>query len=472
MTHSIKLKDRELFCKDGELLPEVLIRAGVTAEHPCGGRGVCKKCVVKIDGREELSCKYRVYSDITLELPKHGDMVSEVGAVTDGSYTKNMCFVLDIGTTTLALALVSLDEAKTVRVITRTNPQRAFGADIMTRIDYCRKNSVKELKDVLMAEINGMIAELFLSDNEKRKLYVAGNTTMLHIFFGVDCSSIGTAPYTPAFLDSRSESGDILGLTGISEAISLPSISAFVGADLVAGLNLVQMPRKGKYSLLVDLGTNAEVLLISQEHILCTAAAAGPCFEGANISCGMSATSGAICSYYNTGGALRIRTIEDALAEGICGTGLVDVMAVLLRSGVIDETGYMECGNFRLTPNVSLTQEDVRQYQLAKSAVCSAILTLMKIKDVSPYDIENIYISGGFSAKINIGNAITTGLLPPFACDRCVSVNNSSLMGAVKYVCEQNSLEKFTRVAEYVDLSSSPYFSELFVQNMMFDTEL
>lgn len=471
MIHLVKLKDREITCKDGELLSEVLIKAGETIEHPCGGRGVCKKCVVTVDGRDELSCKYRVHSDITLELPERGDMVSETGAEVTGCYTKEMCFVLDIGTTTLALALVSLDEAKIIKVITRTNPQRAFGADIMTRIDYCRKNTVGELHSVLIAEINRMSAEFALPDDEKRRLFVSGNTTMLHLFFGVDCSSIGVAPYTPTFLDSRCESGESLGLVGISEAISLPSISAFVGADLVAGLNCVPMPEKEKYSLLVDLGTNAEVLLFSQNSILCTAAAAGPCFEGANISCGMSATNGAIYSYNIADGNAEVKIIGDTPAKGICGTGLVDVIAVLLRSGIIDETGYMECGDFETARGVTLTQGDVRQYQLAKSAVCSAILTLMKIKNVSPDDIEQMYISGGFSAKINVSNATATGLLPKFLEDRCVPVNNSSLLGTFKYVCEHNSLERFTRMAEYADLSSSPQFADLFVKNMMFDTE-
>ncbi len=469
--HRIKLRDKEILCGDGELLSDVLIRAEVSAEHPCGGRGICRKCVVKVNGREELSCKYRVRSDIFLEIPERGEMVSETGADMTGRRTENLCFALDIGTTTLALALISLDEAEIINVITRTNPQRAFGADIMTRIDYCRKNSVKELNHVLITEINKMLAEFSLPERDKKKLFVSGNTTMLHIFFGIDCSSIGTAPYTPAFLESRRGSGESLGLAGISEAVSLPSISAFVGADLVAGLNYVSKPSKGRYNLLVDLGTNAEVLLFSENSVLCTAAAAGPCFEGANISCGMSATNGAVYSYTARNGEIGIKTIGNVPAKGICGTGLVDIIAALLDCGTVDETGFMESGSFEVSDGVTLTQEDIRQYQLAKSAVCSAILTLMKLKSVSFDDIEKMFISGGFSAKINIENAVKTGLLPASLADRCVSVNNSSLLGTFRYACGTCEFSELTERAEYVDLSSNPFFTELFVENMMFDTQ-
>lgn len=468
--HRIKLKGKELFCDDGELLSEILIKSGFSVEHPCGGRGVCRKCIVIVDGQEELSCKYRVYSDISLELPECGEMVSETGADITGRLTENLCFALDIGTTTLALALVSLDDKKIVRVTTKTNPQRAFGSDIMTRIDYCSKNSVKELNSVLISEINKMIEELKAPNNIK--LYVSGNTTMLHLFFNVDCSSIGVAPYTPVFLEGQCCGADALGLTGVSEAVSLPSISSFVGADLVAGLNYVSGPEKGKYNLLVDLGTNAEVLLFSDSSVLCTAAAAGPCFEGANISCGMSATRGAVYSYsLMENGTADIKTIGNAPAKGVCGTGLVDVIAALLDSEEVDETGFMESESFEIAEGVTLTQEDIRQYQLAKSAVSSAILTLMKIKGISSDGIDRMYISGGFSAKINISNAVKTGLLPASLADKCVPVNNSSLLGTIKYACEGNDLSWYIENAEYIDLSSSSYFTELFVQNMMFEAE-
>ncbi len=360
-----------------------------------------------------------------------------------------------------------MDTHRIVRTITATNPQRTYGADVMSRIDYCRKNGVKELHSTIVSCVNQMISDLQLGDNVER-LYVAGNTTMLHLFLSVDCSAMGMAPYTPIFLEGRCVSAGDSGIHGINEVVTLPSIAAFVGADLVAGLNYVEMPKEGAYSLLIDLGTNAETVLFSQHDILCTAAAAGPCFEGAGISCGMSATKGAIYSYSFP---KEIRTVDDVPAKGICGTGIIDVVAELVQNDVIDETGYMEDEIFSITEEISLSQNDVREYQLAKSAVCSAIQTLMKIRSLSFEDIENVYISGGFSAKINLDNAMKTGLLPKEIADKCIAINNSSFLGTVKYACEQNELLSYLEHAQYIDLSSNPIFTELFVENMMFEKE-
>ena len=460
--HKVKVGDSILIAQDGALLHDVLIGSGKSVEHPCGGRGVCRKCTVTVDGEQVLSCLYRITHDITVILPEYGQIESVTGADTFEVTTDKVCYVLDIGTTTLALALVSLENGKIVKVITDTNPQRMFGADVISRIDYCTKNGAEKLQKVLLEAVEKMMQAIGMS---AETLYIAGNTTMLHLFFGVDCASIGVAPYTPVFLETQNEAAANLGLTLVKNVISMPNISAFVGADIVAGLNLVGSPMSGKHDLLIDLGTNAEVVLFSEKDALCTAAAAGPCFEGANISCGMSATAGAISAYGEDG----IKTIADAKPLGICGTGLVDVIAVLLERGEIDETGFMECESYTLSEGVTLEGGDVRQYQLAKSAVNSAILTLMKLKNVGFEDIGHMYISGGFSAKINIKNAVKTGLLPKELESKCVTLNNSSLLGAVKYAFEQNELSCLLDGARYIDLSSDPDFSELFIENMMFE---
>lgn len=456
----IKIDDEILFADDGEKLSDILIKNGKKTAHPCGGRGVCGKCNVFVDGRKELSCQYKIHSDIEVVIPDAEEILSVTGADESERSTENMCFVLDIGTTTLALALVSLDEKKVIRVITSTNPQRIFGADVMSRIDYCRKNGVDEIQKVLSYEINRMIEAFEISEIDR--MYVSGNTTMLHLFLGVDCSSMGVAPYTPVFLESKLIKAE--NYKSVREIITLPCISAFVGADLVAGLNLTEMPTDGKYNLLIDLGTNAEIILYSEDKILCTSAAAGPCFECANISSGMSAVDGAVFSY----GKGRIETIGNTPAKGICGTGLIDVIAELLSDGTIDETGFMECEEFEIAENVSLTQGDIRQYQLAKSAICSAVLSLMKSESIDSERIEKVYLSGGFSAKINIDNAIRTGLIPEKFKDKCIAINNSSLLGTVKYANEKNNLSALTEKAEYMDLSSDKYFSDLFIENMAF----
>lgn len=448
-----------LLAEYGENLTSVLMRYGISAEHPCGGRGVCGKCKMNVNGNEELACRYKITSDIEVEAFS-ADKKSEDNYETavDGE----CCFVLDIGTTTLALALVSLDSKKIIKTVTALNPQRVFGADVISRIDYCTKNSTEKLREVLIDEINNMTARF--KDCKVDKLYISANTTMLHILFGEDCSSLGVAPYEPVFLDGKTVNADTLGIAGVSTVESLPCVAAFVGADIVAGMNLVSMPSDGKYSLLIDLGTNAEIVLMSKNGSISTSAAAGPCFEGACITCGMGAVSGAICSVKDG----ETVTVDNAKAVGICGTGLVDAVAYMLDKGIIDSSGYMECERFELAEGVYITQSDIRQYQLAKSAVYSAIMALVKYCAITPGDIETVYISGGFSSGIRIDSAVKTGLLPCEFKNKCVALNNSSLLGAVKYALDKNDLEALAQKTKYIDLSADAFFSDLFIDNMLF----
>ena len=197
----VKIENKIYIAEKGEILKDVLIKAGKTVPHICGGMGACKKCLVSVAGKKELSCQYKIINDISVEISEAESITSETEIKEKGNLTENRCFCLDVGTTTLALALVSLDEKKIVEVKTATNPQRSFGADVMSRITYCQKNGVKELQEALIKEINKILASFEIKETEN--LFVAGNTTMLHLFFGVDCSSLGVAPYTPVFLNSK-----------------------------------------------------------------------------------------------------------------------------------------------------------------------------------------------------------------------------------------------------------------------------
>lgn len=461
--HKLRLNNRIIEVPDGAVLSDVLIKSGENLPHLCGGKGTCKKCLVLVNGRKELSCQYEIKSDIDVVLPENDDIFSETGANESGENTENCCFCLDIGTTTLALALVSLDKKEIIKVKTATNPQRAFGGDVLTRIEYCNNNDVSELQTCLINKINEIIDDFGVST--ANTMYVSGNTTMLHIFFGVDPSSLGVAPYTPIFIESKEINANEIGIKNIKKVISLPCISAFVGADLVAGINYGGLPEDNRYNLLVDLGTNAEIVLYNKNELYCTSAAAGPCFEGANITCGMSATDGAIYSYSNSG---SYETINNTQPKGICGTGLIDIIAVLLEKGIIDETGYMDCEEYFIANNIKIIQKDIRQFQLAKSAVYSGLTAILREKEVSFKTIENLFISGGFSAKINIENAVKTGLLPRELKDKIIVLNNSSLLGSVKYACKKNDLSFYLKNAEYIDLSMNENFSNLFIENMEF----
>ena len=461
-------KERKITFDGEKLLSELLEKSDVHIDMDCAGRGVCKRCTVLVNGKEELSCRYIVKDDVTVVVPEMDDIVSVTGVENTGKPSENVCLCLDIGTTTLALSLVSLDSGEVIKTKTASNPQRKYGADVVSRIDYCSKNSPEALQKALVKTIKEMTDELLgecgLSDVEK--MYVAGNTTMLHLFFGVDCSCLGMSPYTPVFLESKSVKGEKLGLDKIKSIASLPGISAFVGADIVSGLYFLGMPDGcDKYNILVDLGTNAEIVLWNSKKYLCATAAAGPCFEGANIECGMSAVRGAVCEYSKNG---TYSVIGDVTPEGICATGLIDVISVLLQRGVVDKSGYMEDEEFFLTPDVKVTAKDIREFQLAKSAVRSALECLIKKADITYDSIEKMYIAGGFSSQLSISNACYLGLVPKELEEKFVPVNNSCLKGLVKYALDGGDLSQITRKAEYTDIGADSLFSQLFFENMSF----
>ncbi len=463
---NVTIGSQQLNVPSGKLLSEFLIDNGFAVVHTCGGRGVCGKCKVRVNGESVLSCKYVINNDITVELPLYSEVESVTGVEKSKRYSQNMCYALDVGTTTLALALVSLDNKEVVDVAACTNPQVKFGGDVISRIDYCRQNDVDDLQKSVVEGINKLINRL--GNVWCDQMLVSGNTTMLHVLFGKNPTSMGVAPYTPEFLDSKIIKGNDIVVNCVNTIKSIPCISSFVGADLVAGLNLVDKPTDGKYNLLVDLGTNAEIVLFSKDKVLCTSAAAGPCFEGANISCGIGAIDGAVKSFELKGSAPAFTTVSDQRAVGICGTGLVDIVSELRKNNIIDESGYMDCEVYNITDDVFINQQDIRQYQLAKSAVCSAVITLMNMQKLSFSEIDKLYISGGFSGGLNIQNAVETGLLPSKLKEKAVPLNNSSLLGTVKYALEGNNLLELISNAHYVDLATNSEFSELFISNLEF----
>ena len=464
--YKIRIFDRNkitvLTAEKGARLSDVLSNGGFFVDMLCGGNGKCEKCTLTVNGKKERACRHIINTDITVILPEQNTSVSDSGCIHASKKPENMCLALDIGTTTLALALVSPESGEAVRTLVCANSQRTAGADIMARIEYCRKSGVEKLQAAVINDINRLTGLLNLK--VPMPLYVAGNTTMLHIFFGIDCSSLGTAPYTPVFLEPKTVSGESLGLKGVSRVLSLPCISAFAGADITAGLSYAALPENKKFNLLVDLGTNAEIALFNNSYALCTSAAAGPCFEGASICCGMSAVEGAVYSYRDG----RARVIGGGTAKGICATGLIDIAAFLLEKGIVDESGYMQCEKYEIDRDVYITQGDIRQYQLAKSAVFSAICVLVDRSVARFDDIETVYVSGGFSEGFNAESAVKTGLFPNEFTNKTLPAGNSSLNGVIKYIREDGKLPEFIEKTKYADLSADPLFSTAFIKNMSF----
>lgn len=495
----------------GIRLSEYLTQNGYPINAPCGGRGTCGKCKVKVlegnfaslerpgeilatdaDGYV-LACRAVCTSaEALIELPHtSGDGWTEVQAVHTLTRTglNGYGIALDIGTTTLAAVLIDRSQSRQLSATSRLNPQKAYGADVISRINACKEGKLQALQSCVLDAVKEMIAELTAPHPTciPDSMTVAGNTTMLHIFAGVSPVGMGAYPFTPEFTDARIIEGKSLGLS-IEKIILLPSISAFVGSDVVAGLYSFEYYLQNKPVLFVDVGTNGEMVLYTGAErggrFLSASTAAGPAFEGANISCGVGGISGAVSGVsgdeYNT----KFTTINDAPAIGICGCGLIDLIAHLLERGDLDETGYLEDDPYRLSgdhqvstgsvfteTSVYLTGKDVREFQLAKSAIRAGIEALLDAAEIDADDLQYICFAGGIGNRLSAWSTVRVGLLPDVLRRKITPLGNSALRGAILCLVEPNALEKMTELAgkcESFELADSSVFMEQFIEQMMF----
>lgn len=483
---------------EGMRLSDYLAGIGEDIHTDCGGLGICKKCRVRLlsgsfsgvsadsDGMI-LSCK-AVCTGQSAEIALLSESESQVsdspekdllrheksdGTEACGEYG----LALDIGTTTLAMALVDLHTGQIVDTLSRLNPQRSFGADVMNRIAAADRGHLRTLQKLICEAVTRMIVELTADKTETLigKMTVAGNPTMLHLFCGISPSGMGKYPFTPAFTELRELSGEELELP-VEKVIILPSASAFIGSDITAGL-LVTDPTD-RPSVLMDLGTNGEMVLRTEGKAIACSTAAGPALEGAGITCGMGGVRGAICRVDAAGGHLSFKTVGNAPPAGICGSGLIDLAAHLLELSVIDEDGFMD-GDFVLAkegdrPTVYLTPKDVRELQLAKSAIRSGLESLVDAAGLRLCDIGTLWLAGGLGYYLNPHTASLIGLIPPMLAGRVRPVGNTSLIGAVECLVSSERLGKISRIAgniRTIDLNESAVFQEGFIRHMIFSED-
>ncbi len=472
----------------GQSLLEILRKKGYNLYAPCGGKGTCGKCTLMVRGEGEvISCKYYPAKDIEVVLP--GETEARI-LVHQTEYLEEMPFkarrpefdgldvfgvAIDVGTTTLVIYFLNLKTGEIEKVSSFLNPQKAFGADIISRINYCQEHEggLSELQTVILDSINRQL-DGFRKIREPgsvnfERIVIVGNTTMLHLLLGEDPVSIALAPFVPKFTDRQTRKGLSSGLkiNNEGEVITLPCLSAFVGADIIAGLSVLK-PKFRNY-LFLDIGTNGEMAIVKGKEIVACATAAGPAFEGANISCGMAAVNGAVSAFHDPG---KYQVIGGSEPAGICGSGIVDLVAYLLRTGRIDETGRLTEPCIVHSENkIMVTQEDIREIQLAKSAVFSGIKILMKITGLTFGDLDALYLAGGFGNYINIRSATDIGLLPREMEGRIYPVGNSAGIGALQYLRNQDLEQKISHILgniQYVELSNVDEFATEFAMNMNF----
>jgi len=450
-------------------LRELLADAGIILPSDCGGAGTCGKCrvrVLDVEGeRSVLACQYVPAVPVAVELDRIGlvGQVRRVGRTKKGLASRSLRLAADIGTTAISLAAV--DEVKR-RVIARRevlNPQMVFGADVMSRIAAGKKVSRAGLEPVLLQ---------FMDDvgiARKRQVVAVGNTVMAHFLMGRNPASLGEFPYKSRLPLCKSLAGRRSGI----RSRMLPLLGGFVGSDCTAAILASGMHRTKRLSLLVDAGTNGEVVLGNRERMLVTSTAAGPAFEGATLECGSLAQPGAVKAARFLRGRFELDVVGGGEPRSVCGSGVLDAVAEAIRAGLVDASGRI-VGGVRLNLSggrepVYLSQADIREVQLAKGAVAAAISILLAEWGAAASDVERVHVTGKFGAAVNPASAIRIGLLPRIPSARIRRHGNLALLGAVRAIMDPGSFADAERVASKcreVMLSSHPQFEQSFVESM------
>ena len=459
-----------------EKLSVLLQRAGAYMPHPCGGRGSCGKCAVTVTGAVSepndnerragvrLSCQITVLGDAVVTLPdspRDEQIETETGGLTGalapmpGQYGA----AVDIGTTTLAVKLFDLKTGACIGTAAGLNPQTAVAADVMGRIGAAMDGRLPQLRNQVCGAIRSLAGSADV-------MVVTGNTTMLYLLTGRDPKSLSFAPFEADCLFDETIVLDS------AQAWLPPCMNAFVGADITCAVLASGMCDRNETALLCDVGTNGEIALWKDGALFVSSTAAGPAFEGAGISCGVSSVRGAIDRVWTEHDRVCVHTIGDAPAVGVCGSGLIDAVAAFLDTEQIDETGAMEADGLPLAEGVMLTRADVRAVQLAKAAIAAGILTLMETAGVSPDEVSAVYIAGGFGSHLNVDSAARIGLIPPALAKRVKVLGNAALTGAARLLLdrrEHDRAREIARRARHVALGGNPRFNERYMDQMFFE---
>ncbi|MHB1157809.1 MAG: ASKHA domain-containing protein [Phycisphaerales bacterium] len=455
--------------------------------------------VIHIPPRSLLAHSPQVVSNFKIRIPwAHNPL---------GHSHKNIAQPLgcavDIGTTTVAILLVDLNTDRVLAKASMFNQQTRFGDDVLTRITLCGSepdmlatlqraithHTLRPLVEQALAKAEADAAQLVCYT-------IAGNTTMLHLFAGVDPTPMGVVPFTPAFLDHRVLHAAALDLPGHPEAEVhlLPGASAYVGADLVAGCLATGQAYQPGPILLVDVGTNGEIILKHGDKLTGCATAAGPAFEGAKLSSGMRAADGAIEHIRFADGAVQydvIGTSGDRTSggepTGVCGSAYVDMLANGRAAGLLNEAGRFNGSLPHLlrdtkhgkalvlhestdtSGGVTITESDIASLLQAKAAIAAGMLTLTERLGLAPSDIQKLYLAGGFGLHINIASAIRSGLLPGFTVDQVEAVGNTSLAGAFLALLDRGILDEMKHIAhriEIIELNHDPEFEMRYIDQL------
>lgn len=479
-------------------LRDLLFEQGV--EFPCGGNGRCRGCKVRvvagdapltpaqearltrseIESGWRLACQLRLSNDLTLELRQWDAAILSHDGDLDFTPRPGLGVAVDLGTTTLVAQLLDLTTSQVLAVRTALNGQARHGADVMSRIGYAVEGEGQGiLTQLIRDQIGKLVRDLIFAAQVDaaavHEVVIVGNTAMHHLFCGVDVSPLARVPFAPVDDGLHVLTGAALGWRTTPDVVVrfLPCLGGFVGSDLLAGVLATNLDRREHLTALVDLGTNGEIVLGNREGLLCASTAAGPAFEGARIGMGMRAATGAISEVKAVDGAAVCHVLGSVAPVGICGSGLVDAVAVGLDLGIIRPNGRLAAGGdaWELAPPVAISQTDIRQLQLAKGAIAAGIRLLLDEWGARPEDVSELVLAGAFGNYVKRISARRIGLID-FPPERVTPQGNTALLGA-KLALFAGELDHGRHAAiramtRHRTLSDDPRFMDVYVEEMSF----
>lgn len=490
--HTIRLHPlgKELRVNDQTPLIDVLHEYGI--EFPCGGLGSCGKCKVRVlEGtvnmdlkhqqklhklglNEEwrLACHSNCTDDLTLEIGQFDHIILGDESEFDFIPRNGLGVAVDLGTTTIVGQLIDLSDSRVLAVESMLNPQVKYGADLISRIQACLNGHEDEMTRIIRSGVGKMIEAMLEKHNgELENIVLVGNSVMQLIFGNCDVSPLAMYPFHVEDLGMKTFTTEELGWTfKVKGKVRFyPSIGSFVGSDILAGIAATGLHQKENYTALIDLGTNGEIVVGNKERIVCASTAAGPAFEGSNISMGMRAVTGAISSFNLEKGIITARVIGNTPPKGICGSALIDGVAVLRKSELIGSFGEINSGESEVTliDKITLSQKDINEFQLAKAALAAGLTILANSLKIDVNDIHEIYIAGGFGNYVNLTNVTETGMIE-LPEDRIRKMGNTALIGAKIFLFADQTLHTdILAKTVHLNLEGDACFQDIYVDKML-----
>lgn len=466
----------------GENLMKALRGGNLAPDAPCGGCGQCGKCKVIAGGREVLACQTFVERDMTVIVPQSTPPVILQEGIDTPCAKKpewdGIGLAFDIGTTSVVCFALDGATGKELARAAMGNPQTVFGADVISRIRAALRGELPRLTDLIRESITALIhrvcAEANIRPEEIRLVSVVGNPAMQQLFLGISPENLAGVPFAPVLTEAKTiPCGQILPVCPNGQLLVVPDISGYVGADTIGCVLATGLHKAEEWTLLVDIGTNGEMVLGNRFRRIACSTAAGPALEGANIRFGMRGADGAIDHVWLEDGNVKCSVIGGAEAVGICGSGLVDAVAVALELGLLNKRGRIQREDriLPLTDRVWLTQEDIRQVQLAKGAIHAGICLMAKALGVEMKDIQRVLLAGAFGSCLNPESACRMGLLPEQLLGKTEAVGNAAGTGAKMLARDPGLLQEadmLRRTTEFLELASLPEFPRTFAAAMRF----